>query len=71
MLLTIEKTIIISGAIASSICLFSTALNNINNIQIHSNKISDINYNRMIITNGVTMIFSGLAFGYFTFVAIK
>ena len=71
MLSSIEKTIIISGAIASSVCLFSTALNNINSIQTHYNNINDSNYNRIIIINGVTMLFSGLAFSYFTFVAIK
>jgi len=71
MLSSIEKTIILSGALCGSVFLFSTALNNINRIQTHYNNINDSNYNRINIVNGVTMLFSGLAFSYFTFVAIK
>lgn len=71
MLSTPEKTIILAGTICSSVFLFSTALDNINKISSHYSNISDSSHNKIIAINGATMILSGLAFSYFTFIAIK
>jgi hypothetical protein len=69
MLSTSETTVILAGSLCGSVFLFSTALYNIN-INHYNNTNDSIN-NKLTAINGFTMLFSGLAFGYFTFVAIK
>jgi hypothetical protein len=72
MLSTPEKTIILAGSLFGSVILFSTALYNINNISINRyNNTNDIVNNKLIVINGITMLFSAATFGYFTFIAIK
>jgi hypothetical protein len=69
MLSTSETTVILAGSLCGSVFLFSTALYNIN-INHYNNTNDSIN-NKLTAINGFAMLFSGLAFGYFTFVAIK
>jgi hypothetical protein len=75
--LSTEKTIIISGTMIGSIFLFSTSLYCVNDILLRRNDNDsktpkDENYvNKLIIINGLTMLFSGTVFGYFTYYAIK
>jgi hypothetical protein len=73
MLSTPEKTFILAGTLFSSVFVFSLALDNINKITStrYNNSVSDSDHNKIIAINGVTMLFSGLAFSYFTFVNIK
>jgi hypothetical protein len=72
MLSTPEKTIILAGSLFGSVILFSTALYNINNISINRyNNTNDSVNNKLIVINGITMLFSAATFGYFTFIAIK
>lgn len=77
MLSSTEKTLILSGTIFGSIFLFSTSLYCVNDILLRRND----NYNRsnqdenhinkLLVVNGLTMLFSGTVFGYFTYNAIK
>jgi len=77
MLSSPEKTIILSGTIIGSIFLFSTSLYCVNNILLtrddnYNKTPQDENHvNKLLIVNGITMIFSGTLFGYFTYYAIK
>ncbi len=72
MLSTPEKTIILAGSLFGSVFLFSTALYNINNISINRyNNTNDSVNNKLVVINGITMLFSAATFGYFTFIAIK
>lgn len=80
MSLSNNKVIIISGTMIGSIFLFSTSLYCVNYILLISNDIynksNKNNYdnshiNKLLIINGVTMMFSGALFGYFTYNAIK
>ena len=77
MLSSTEKTLILSGTIFGSVFLFSTSLYCVNDMLLRRND----NYNRrklvikiinkVLIVNGLTMLFSGTLFGYFTYNAIK
>lgn len=77
MLSSTEKTLIISGTIFGSIFLFSTSLYCVNDILLRRNdnynRISqDENHiNKLLVVNGLTMLFSGTLFSYFTYNAIK
>lgn len=77
MLSSIEKTLILSGTMVGSIFLFSTSLYCVNDILLRRNDnynktTQDENHiNKLIIVNGLTMLFSGTVFGYFTYSAIK
>jgi hypothetical protein len=73
MLSTTEKTVILAGTLFSSVYLFSNALDSINRITStrYNNSTSDSDNNKLIAINGLTMLFSGITFSYFTFVAIK
>jgi hypothetical protein len=73
MLSTPEKTVILAATLVSSVFIFSLTLDNINKIisTRYNNNITDSDHNKLIVINGVTMLFSGLTFSYFTFVAIK
>ena len=77
MLSSTENTLILSGTIFGSVFLFSTSLYCVNDMLLRRND----NYNRrklvikiinkVLIVNGLTMLFSGTLFGYFTYNAIK
>lgn len=76
MLSPAERFIIISGTLFGSIYLFSSSLSSLNDVilkrNIMNNNSLDYNYvNRLIIVNSCTMLYSGLAFGYFTYIATK
>lgn len=73
MLSSIEKTIILSGTLVASVVLLSTSLNRLNsNILYRTNSNEEQNtINKLIIVNGVTMLFSAATFSYFAFNAIK
>ncbi len=70
-----EKAIIISGSIFGSVVIFSISLNCINDIILRRNSLhnslDENNLNKLIFINGITMIFSGAAFSYFTYNGIK
>jgi hypothetical protein len=82
-----EKNIILSGAIFGSLYIFSNSLNSINNIVIkrdgynihlirdgnnnHNHDKYDSNINKILLVNGITMLFSGAAFSYLTYFATK
>ena len=72
MILTINKVVIVSGTMFGSIFLFSTSLHYINAIYAsHDYKNLDVNnMNRLILINGLNMVFSGTVFGYLTYIAI-
>lgn len=72
MLSSPQKTLILSGAIFGSVVLFSTSLCLINANIVKCNTLMNENAtNKLIALNGLTMIFSGATFGYFTYYAIK
>jgi nitrate reductase gamma subunit len=73
MLSSTEKTVILAGTLFGSVYLFSTALYSINKITStrYNNSTSDSDNNKLIAINGLTMLFSGLTFSYFTYKAIK
>ena len=73
MTLTINKVVIVSGTMFGSIYLFSTSLHCINDIYASDNykKLDVNNINRLILINGLNMVFSGTVFGYLTYIAIK
>lgn len=77
MLSSTEKTIILSGTVFGSVFLFSTSLYCVNDILLRHNDNYNIIYqdekhiNKLLIINGLTMLFSGTIFGYFTYNAIK
>lgn len=77
MLSSPEKTIILSGTLLGSVFLFSTSLCCVNDILLRCNDNynkthQDENHvNKLLIVNGITMLFSGTLFGYFTYYAIK
>ena len=77
MLSSTEKTLILSGTIFGSVFLFSTSLYCVNDMLLRRNdnynrSNQDENYiNKVLIVNGLTMLFSGTLFGYFTYNAIK
>jgi nitrate reductase gamma subunit len=73
MLSSTEKTVILAGTICGSVILFSNALDSINRITStrYNNSTSDSDNNKLIAINGLTMLFSGLTFSYFTYKAIK
>ena len=77
MLSSTEKMVILSGTIAGSVFLFSTSLYCVNDILLRRNdnynRISqDENHiNKLLVVNGLTMLFSGTLFCYFTYNAIK
>ena len=77
MLSSTEKTLILSGTIFGSVFLFSTSLYCVNDILLRRNDnynktLQDENHiNKLLVINGLTMLFSGTAFGYFTYNAIK
>ncbi len=70
-----EKIVILSGSIFGSIFLFANSLNSVNDIIIKRNglynSIDENNMNKLLLANGLTMIFSGISFGYFTYIATK
>jgi hypothetical protein len=68
-----EKTFILIGTFVTSACLLSTSLDHLNSIilrQTHSNEEQNI-INKLIVINGVTMLFSAATFGYLTYIATK
>ena len=74
MLYPIERLVIISGSMFGSVYLFSTSLNNLNQIYLKDNISNDLNENgikNLRIINGCTMLFSGITFGYFAYMATK
>ena len=74
MLSSTEKTLILSGTIFGSVFLFSTSLYCVNDILLRrnlKNYLDDNHINKLLVINGLTMIFSGTLFGYFTYNAIK
>ena len=71
MLNSFEKTILLSGSIFGSIFLFTNALYSINNITLHRYNTDKGDVNKLIMINGITMLFSGFTFVYFTYNAIK
>jgi hypothetical protein len=74
MLTTIEKTIILSGSLFGSVFIFTNSLNCINNIALlkrYYNNVDETSVNKLIIINGITMLFSGLTFSYFIYNATK
>jgi hypothetical protein len=74
MLYPIERFVIISGTMFGSVYLFSTSLYNLNQICIQGDSCKNLNDNSLktlLIINGCTMLFSGLAFSYFTYVVTK
>ena len=74
MLSSTEKTIILSRTIFGSVIIFSTSLYCVNDMLLRRNLKThqDENHiNKLLIVNGLTMLFSGTIFGYFTYNAIK
>jgi hypothetical protein len=74
MLYPIERFVIISGTMFGSVYLFSISLYNLNQIYIQGDSCKNLNDNslkKLLIINGCTMLFSGLAFGYFAYTATK
>lgn len=76
MLSSIEKTIILSGSIFGSVILFSNSLYCLNDIILQRNNYSQKKYdenevNKLIVINGITMLFSGSTFAYFTYIGSK
>lgn len=77
MLSSTEKVVILSGSILGSIFIFSTSLFCVNDIllrrsDLYNRNNNDENHiNKLLVINGLTMLFSGTAFGYFTYNAIK
>lgn len=73
MLSTPEKTVILAGTLCSSVFLFATGLGCLNAISLQRNHINvDQNIiNKLIVINGVTMLFSAATFGYISYKAIK
>lgn len=74
MLSSSEKMIILSGTLIGSVFLFSTSLYCVNDILLRRdyNKNYDDKYiDKLLIVNGLTMVFSGTLFGYFTYNTIK
>ena len=73
MLSSTEKTVIIAGTLFGSVFLFTNALDSINKITStrYNNSTSDSNNNKLIAIYGLTMLFSGITFSYFTYKAIK
>jgi hypothetical protein len=77
MLSSTEKTIILSRTIFGSVIIFSTSLYCVNDVLSKSNynynkSYQDKNYiNKLLIINGIAMLFSGSLFSYFTYNAIK
>jgi hypothetical protein len=76
MLSSNEKLVILFGTTISSVYLFATSLNSINyillkkNCYMNSNENKD-NINKILFINGVSMLFSGVAFSYFTYISTK
>lgn len=77
MLSSTEKTLILSGTIFGSVFLFSTSLYCVNDMLLRRNDNYNKTYqdenhiNKLLVINGLTMLFSGTIFGYFTYNAIK
>ena len=73
MLYPIERLVIISGTMFGSVYLFSISLYNLNQIYLESDSCreNDKSIKKLIIMNGCSMLFSGLAFGYFAYTATK
>ena len=72
-----KKTLILSGTILGSVFLFSTSLYSVNDILLRRNDNYNKTYqdenhiNKLLVINGLTMLFSGTIFGYFTYNATK
>ena len=77
MVLSAEKTIVISGTMIGSIFLFSTSLHCVNDILLRRNDNynktpqDESHLNKLLIINCLTMLFSGSLFGYFTYNTLK
>ena len=70
----IERLVIISGSMFGSVYLFSISLINLNQIYLKDDSCRELNDNslkKLIIINGCTMLFSGITFGYFAYMATK
>jgi len=68
----LPKIIILSGTILGSVYLFSNSLYLINNSIANRNVLmNENNTNKLFVLNGLTLLFSGATFGYFTYYAIK
>lgn len=77
MLSSTEKMLILSGTIPGLVFLFSTSLYCVNDMLLrhndNHNRISqdENNINKLLVVNGLTMLFSGTLFCYFTYNVIK
>ncbi len=75
MLYPIERLVIISGTMFGSVYLFSISLYNLNQLYLsvafNDRELNENSLKKLTIANGCTMLFSGLAFGYFTYIASK
>jgi hypothetical protein len=61
---------ILAGSIFSTVFLFSNSLHCLNDSLLRSNPLMDENKkNEILLVNGITMLFSGAAFGYFTYIS--
>ncbi len=70
----IERLVIISGSMFGSVYLFSISLINLNQIYLKDDSCRELNDNslkKLRIINGFTMLFSGITFGYFAYMATK
>jgi hypothetical protein len=73
---TIERSIILTSALFGSVVIFSISLNSINKILIerytNRDRILDyVNLDKLVFMNLLTMTYSGVVFGYFTYNATK
>jgi len=72
MIYPIERLVIISGSMFGSVYLFSTSLNNLNQIYLKDDSYKELNddgLKKVRIINGFAMLFSGITFGYFAYMA--
>lgn len=68
----LSKTLFLSGTILGSVFLFANSLCLINNSIANRNVLMNENAtNKLFVLNGLTLLFSGATFGYFTYYAIK
>ncbi len=76
MLLSTEKSIVQTSALFGSVLVFSISLNSINKIlterYINRDRNLDVfNLDKLVYMNLLSMTYSGIVFGYFSYNAIK
>lgn len=73
MLSSPEKTLILTGTLAASVLLLAASLDRLNSIILHRTQSNEEQntINKLIVVNGITMLFSAATFIYFAFNAIK